>query len=291
MNKTLRRVLAAMFVMVMTFSMLAGCSAKEEATTAAPSTTAAPATEATTAAPTEAPKDPIIVACGGDWLPYAFMEDDKLQGFDIDVWTEIGARTGREIKFEVIDMNGMFGMIDAGKADFAARQVTVTEARKEKYDFTEIYAYSPYRITVRNEVEDVTCMDDLIGKKMIYNPVSSSGQYLDQYDPEKTKIERITLDGGSAWEELNLGRVDATFTNYNIFEMQRAKGDYEVKQVGDPVFCEENAYPCLKNSGREELLAEVNKALQDMRADGTLSKLSEKWVGADVTDKDNIKIG
>ncbi|MBR4879732.1 MAG: transporter substrate-binding domain-containing protein [Clostridia bacterium] len=289
MNKTLKRALSLMFVVVMMASMFAGCSAKEETTTAATAATEATtaATEATTAAE---PKDPIIVACGGDWLPYAFMEDDKLQGFDIDVWTEIGVRTGREIKFEIIDMNGMFGMIDADKADFAARQITVTEARKEKYDFTDIYAYSPYRITVRNEVEDVTCMDDLIGKKMIYNPTSSSGQYLDSYDPDQTKIERITLDGGSAWEELHLGRVDATFTNYNIFEMQRAKGDYEVKQVGDPVFCEENAYPCLKNSGREELLEEVNAVLKEMRADGTLSELSIKWVGADVTDKDNIKI-
>ena len=289
MKKNLRRALSLFFVAAMLVSVLAGCSAQQE-TAVEPEKEAEPVEtvkEEAAAEPVE--KDPIVVACGGDWIPYAYMENDKLTGFDIEVWEEIGKRLDREIKFEIADMSGMFGMVDAGKADFAARQITVTEARLEKYDFTDIYAYSPYRLTIKTDRTDITCMEDMLGKKMVYNPVSSSGQFIDQYDTEG-KIIRVTLEGGgSAWEELNLGRVDGTFTNYNIFEIQRAKGNYDVKQIGDPVFYEQNAYPCLKDSGRDELLEEVNTALREMRADGTLAALSIKWVGADVT-VDNVKI-
>lgn len=226
----------------------------------------------------------IRVATSGVYFPYTYMEDDKLTGFDIEVWEEIGRRLDKEINWEITSFDGMFGMLDSGKVDSAANQISVTPARQEKYVFAEIYAYNPYKICVAEDNDSITTLEDLYGKKIGCQATESKKEFLDEIDPEE-KIERAIYGTDTYVKDIELGRIDATLHAVVPFEPMKEKSGYKIKLVGENVFYEENAYPFVKNEENKELVEEVNKAIKDMHEDGTLTELSNKWFELDITKK------
>lgn len=230
-------------------------------------------------------KGVIRVATYGLYYPYTYMEDDNLLGFDIDIWEEIGRRLDKEIEWEITSFDGMFGMLDSGKVDSAACQISVTPKRKEKYEFAEIYAYNPYKICVAEDDDSIESLEDLFGKKIGCQATESKKEFLDKFDPEE-KIERVIYSSDAYVKDIELGRVDATLYAVVAFEPMKEKSGYKVKLVGDNVFYEENGYPFAKSDENKELLEAVNKAIKDMHEDGTLTELSNKWFGLDITKKD-----
>ncbi|MCT4509055.1 MAG: transporter substrate-binding domain-containing protein [Tepidibacter sp.] len=93
----------------------------------------------------------IRVGTGGTYNPWCFKENDKLQGFEVDVWNEIGKRAGYKIEFTVSKFSGLVGLLDAGQIDTVAHQMSITKERQEKYNFTEPYAYSKYDFIVKKD--------------------------------------------------------------------------------------------------------------------------------------------
>jgi putative S-methylcysteine transport system substrate-binding protein len=81
-------------------------------------------------------KEVIKVGTSGGYFPFTYTENDELKGFDIDVWNEIGKRMGKEIEFKQAKFSGLFGMLDTGKIDTISNQITITDKRLEKYDFS-----------------------------------------------------------------------------------------------------------------------------------------------------------
>lgn len=287
MNK-IRRLVALAMVLCIALAMFAGCgsndnnNANDNNNNTAADDNKDNNADNNTNNDANTEKRVVTIATGGDYYPYTYTENDELVGFDIDLWNEIAERCNYEIEWVIADMSGMFGMIDAGQVDFGARQITITNVRKEKYDFTDVYVYNPYRLVVTSDNDSIQSMEDLYGKKIVYNPVSSSGEYIDRVDPDQ-KIERVTLQGGSALQEVALGRIDACLANATIFDALKEKGGYDLKQVGDVQFYEQDAYPCLKGSAASELIPEINKAMADIRSEGLLSEMALKWVGTDVS--------
>ena len=90
----------------------------------------------------EVGNDVIKIGTSGGYHPFTFMnEEDKLDGFEIDVWNEIGKRIGYDVEYETASFSGLFGMLDTGKINTISNQITITEQRKEKYLFPEPYVY------------------------------------------------------------------------------------------------------------------------------------------------------
>lgn len=232
-----------------------------------------------------AEKKVIQVATTGQYFPFSYLENEKVVGFDIDVWEEIGKRLGKEIEWTTTSFDGMFGMLESGKVDSVASQVAVTDDRKDKYDFSEIYAYTPYKICVSGENTDINCLEDLYGKSMSLPASCSSMEFLKKVDPEE-KIERKVYDfaaGGDIYKDTEIGRVVAITHSVVNFEQAIKEGNYNLKLVGDVLFQEENAFPFRKDDESKKLKAEVDKVIKEMREDGTLKELSEKWFGFDST--------
>ena len=222
----------------------------------------------------------IKVATSGVYYPYTYMEDDKLVGFDIEVWEEIGKRTNKKIEWEITSFDGMFGMLDSGKVDSAANQISVTPKRQEKYEFAEIYAYNPYKICVAEDNDSITTLEDLHGKKIGCQATESKKEFLDKVDPEE-KIERVIYGADTYVKDIELGRIDATLHAVVLLNLMKEKSGYKVKLVGENVFYEENGYPFVKSEENKELIEAVNQAIRDMHEDGTLTELSNKWFGID----------
>lgn len=232
----------------------------------------------------EETKGTIKVATSGSFYPVIFTEDDQLQGFEYDVWEEIGKRIGYDIDWNVVSgMDGMFGSLDAGKVDTISNQVSITPERLEKYNFSDVYAYNEIKLVVRadDEAEEIK---DMAGKKVCIEPSSVLSDFVDNYNKDLDKEEQIipVITEGSIYEELEMGRIDAFPMTVLSFSQVKEKGEYDVKMIGEAMITEENAYPFSKEVD-QELVDSVNNAINEMHEDGTLSQISDKWYKRDVT--------
>lgn len=225
----------------------------------------------------------IKVGMSGRYFPFTFVEKDKLQGFEVDVWDEIGKRNDYQVEYVTSSFSGLFGLLETGRIDTISNQITITDARKAKYLFADPYVIDGAQITVRKDNDSIQGIEDLAGKTVAVNLGSNFEQLLRSYDKEN-KINIKTYDTGIE-HDVALGRSDAfVMDRLSALELIKKTG-LPLQLAGKPFETIENAWPFVNNEKGQKLQSEVNKALASMRADGTLSNISEKWFGADITNK------
>jgi len=223
----------------------------------------------------------VKVGMSGRYFPFTFVKMDELQGFEIDVWNEIGKRADYKVEFVTANFSGLFGMLEAGHIDTISNQITITEARKAKYAFSTPYVVDGAQVVVRKGRKDIQSIDDLKGKKVAVNLGSNFEQLLRSHDANN-EINIITYDSGFE-QDVALGRTDA-------FVMDRVSSTQLIKKSGLPLALAgkpfetiENAMPFLNQPDKLEIKAKVDAALLEMKADGTLTQISQKWFDADIT--------
>ena len=77
------------------------------------------------------------VGLSGNYPPFGFLKNDQLSGFEIDVWNQIAKRTNNKVKFTTSNFSGLFGLLETGRIDTIANQITPTTERKNKYLFSQ----------------------------------------------------------------------------------------------------------------------------------------------------------
>jgi len=232
----------------------------------------------------ETDKNVIKIGTSGGYHPYTFKNDKgELDGFEIDVWNEIGNRIGYEVEYATSEFSGLFGMIDIEKIDTIANQITITEQRKEKYIFPTPYVYSGAQLIVKKGNEDVKSLEDLKGKKVGVSLGSNYEQIIKESDVNN-EIEVVTYeDFLGSLQDVALGRIDAVLNDKLAALTNVQKSGLDIQLGGEPISKIENAFPFVNNEQNEELVEKVSKAVEDMRNDGTLEKISKKWFEIDIT--------
>lgn len=233
-------------------------------------------------APAEQKQQVIRVGSSGGYYPFTFMENDKLQGFEIDVWNEIGKRENFKIEFVTASFSGLFGMLDTDKIDTISNQITITEQRKAKYLFATPYVYDGAQLVVKKGNDSIKSFADLKGKTMAVDLGTNYEQLARGLD-KNNEVNIKTYQGAGVYQDLVLGRVDALMIDRVSALATIQKQNLELQLAGDPVEKIENAFPFVNNEKNKAIVEKVNKAIEDMRADGTLKKISNKWVKADIT--------
>ncbi|EGQ8734819.1 amino acid ABC transporter substrate-binding protein [Vibrio parahaemolyticus] len=223
----------------------------------------------------------VKVGMSGRYFPFTFVKQDKLQGFEVDMWDEIGKRNDYKIEYVTSNFSGLFGLLETGRIDTISNQITMTDERKAKYLFADPYVIDGAQITVRKGNDSIKGVDDLTGKTVAVNLGSNFEQLLRQYDKDG-KINIKTYDTGIE-HDVALGRADAfVMDRLSALELIKKTG-LPLELAGEPFETIQNAWPFVNNEKGQKLQAEVNKALAEMRADGTVEKISVKWFGADIT--------
>jgi putative S-methylcysteine transport system substrate-binding protein len=224
----------------------------------------------------------IRVGSSGGYYPFTFMENDKLQGFEIDVWTEIGKRAGFKVEFPTAAFSGLFGMLDTDKLDTISNQITMTEARKEKYLFATPYVHTGAQLVVKKGNDTIKSLEDLKGKKVGVDLGSNFEQIMREFD-KNNEINIITYQGAGAYQDVVLGRIDAMMIDRVSALATIQKQKLELQLAGDIVKPIQNSFPFVNKEENKKIIEKVNKAIEDMRADGTLETISKKWVETDIT--------
>ncbi|SJN56536.1 amino acid ABC transporter substrate-binding protein [Vibrio ruber] len=225
----------------------------------------------------------VKVGMSGRYFPFTFVKKDELQGFEVDLWKEIGKRNDYQVKFVTASFSGLFGLLETGRVDTISNQITITDARKQKYLFSDPYVIDGAQIAVRKGNNTIHSLDDLKGKTVAVNLGSNFEQLLREHDKDN-QINIKTYDS-SFEQDVALGRIDAfVMDRLSILEVIQKSG-LPLQLAGKPFETIENAWPFLNNKKGKKLQGEVNKALAAMRADGTLSQISEKWFNTDITQR------
>lgn len=231
--------------------------------------------------PLLAQDDPLRVGMSGQYFPFTFVEQDELKGFDVDVMNAIGEAMGRDIQYETANFSGLFGMLESGRIDTVANQITITEERKKAYIFSDPYVYDGAQVVTKKGNTEVEGVEDLKGKTVAVN-LGSNFEDLLQELPYANQIDIKTYDSNIE-RDTALGRVDA-------FVMDRVSASQIIKEkplpleLAGPTFSQiTNAYPFRNTEAGRALRDEVNEALAALRDDGTLASISEKWFGTDIT--------
>ncbi len=275
-----RTITAVAALLALCLCLLAGCSgAKNNETPASTGTDAAADLLAQIKA-----NGFITIAMEGTWAPWTYHDEtDTLVGFDVEVGQKIAEKLGVEARFIEGEWDGLLAGLEAGRYDIMINGVDVTAERQQKYDFSTPYAYNRTAVIVRGDDDSIQTMEDLKDKQTANTISSTYAEVAEKYGATVTGVD----DLNQTMELLLSGRIDATLNaEVTFYDYLKAHPDANVKIAAIDPEVTSVAIPMRKGEETASLLAAVNEALDALRADGTLTALSEKYFGGDITTAD-----
>lgn len=223
------------------------------------------------------------VGATGQSYPFAYKENGKLTGFDVDVMEAVAKKINMKLDWKLLEFSGLMGELQTGKLDTISNQVAVTDERKKTYNFTEPYSYAGTQIVVKDDNKDIKSVNDLKGKTVAAVLGSNHAKNLESKDPDrKINIKTYETQEGTL-KDVAYGRVDAYVNSRSVLIAQIKKTGLPLKLAGDPIVYEKVAFPFAKDAAHDKIRKKVDKAIEELRKDGTLKKLSEKYFKEDIT--------
>lgn len=223
----------------------------------------------------------IVVAMEGTWAPWTYHDESgELVGYDVEVAKALAEKLGVTVKFVEGEWDGLLAGLDDGRYDIMVNGVGITPSRQEKYDFSTPYAYNRTAVIVRGDYDEIHSMEDLKGKRTANTISSTYAALAESYGATVTGVDDLS----QTIELLTSGRIDATLNAEGVFgDYKAAHPDADIKIAAYADEIEQVAIPVRKGADSASLLAAINAALAEMDADGTLTALSEKYFGIDVS--------
>ncbi len=279
-----KKLIAMLSIMTISASALIGCgsaSTNSDSTTASDDNQTTTVTEADHLARIkEAGK--ITIATEGVWAPFTYHDPDseELVGFDVEVAAAIAEKLGVEPEFKEVAFDGGLTGVSTGSFDMMANGVDVTEERSNTYDFTDAYAYDHAVVVTLASNNSIKSFDDLDGK----TTANSAGSTYEAMGIEHgATVSNVDTLGETMTLVLN-GTVDATVNaNTSVSDYIKTTGTKDLKVAAVDEETTNYAIPLAKGSDNDTLREAINQAIKELREDGTLSKISEKYFGTDIT--------
>jgi L-cystine transport system substrate-binding protein len=231
----------------------------------------------------------IVVGTSATFPQVTFLDQNgKLTGFDIELVKAIDKRLpDYNFNFQTMDFANLLLSLNTNKIDFVSNEMEKNKDRSQKYLFNKVpYAFwKTYIIVAKNNNQPIHSLDDLNGKKVLTSATSAEANLLENYNKSHHDAIHIVYTNGASNDtvsQITSGRVDATLGA--DFSLSLIDPQGKLKIVGEPLASNGVYFVFRKNDQNEQILADrIDQALTQIKGDGTLSKLSVKWLGQDYT--------
>ncbi|WP_291995376.1 amino acid ABC transporter substrate-binding protein [Candidatus Accumulibacter sp. ACC003] len=256
---------------ILAATLLVACGKKESAPAAAAMAAPAPAT--------------IVVGLDDNFPPMGFRDEgNALVGFDIDLATEAGKRLGSEVIFKPIDWNAKEAELSSKRVDVLWNGLTITDARKEKILFTTPYLEN-HQIIIVTDKSPIASKADLAGKVVGVQDGSSAIEAVEKDSATAKSLKELKKfgDNVTALMDLSIGRLDAVVVDEVVGRYYTAKKPGEYRVLEENFGTEDYGVGTRKDD--TELMARLQKALDEMKSDGAAAAISTKWFGKDIVKK------
>lgn len=219
----------------------------------------------------------IKFAMSGGYPPFNYFDDQgNLVGFDVEIGQEVARRLGVEYEPVVTNWDGILIGLTAGQYDGILGSMAITEDRLEQVDFTDPYYYSGAQLVVQSDSAINGAADVTSDMRIAVVTGTTFADQVEEWGAEPVYYESDAL----TLNDLASGQVDGVITDALVALNTMQDQGYDLKLAGDMLYTEELAVAVRK--GDENLAAEINSALQEMRADGTYQEISQRYFGRDI---------
>lgn len=218
----------------------------------------------------------ITVASDIAYRPFEFYRNGEPVGFDIDLMREIGRRAGFTPEFQNVTFDGIIPGLGSNLYDAAISAITITEERRQQVDFSEPYFNADQSLLVRSD-SDIRSVNDL-GQATVGVQIGTTGANKANEFQQQGKIAEVrTFDTiEDAFTALENGQVDAVINDLPVSQDKANTSDGRLKVVQVIPTGEQYGIAFPKGSN---LVDPVNRALEEIKRDGTYVKIYEKWIG------------
>ncbi len=221
----------------------------------------------------------LTVVGSGGYPPFNYIDDNgEVIGFDVEVGQVIADRLGVELNYVTGEWSGLIEGLRNERYDGILGSMAITDKRLQSVNFSEPYYYSGAQLIVAKD-SGITDPSQMEGKKIAVVTATNF-----EKDAQALNAElKLYDDDNSTLMELINGRVDGVITDkiVAVTAMKDMEGGEILALAGGVMRSERIGIAINKND--DELLEAINDILTDMHEDGTLTQISEKWLGVDVT--------
>ena len=224
------------------------------------------------------PGVPAVLRVGTDatYPPFEFVEGDEFKGFDMDLIREIGRRLGVQVVIQNVAWDGLIPGLNNGNYDVIISAMTILDERAAVVDFSDPYFTAGQVIVVRRGDTSISRPEDLKGK-VVAVQINTTGQFaseriegvrrIDKYDTTPLAVQAVMQRS-----------ADAAVIDLAVAVELAKEFPGQIQVVGQPFTVE--YYGIAVRKGRTELLRAINRALAQIKADGTYDRLYQTWIGS-----------
>ena len=277
----MKKLLAVLLATVMTMSLLTACSSNKaaETTKETEATGTTEAAETTEAAVSEALSDGVLtVGTNAEFPPFEYVDDNgEPDGFDMALIKAVGEKLGVTVEVVNMEFASLISSIGS-KIDVAIAGMTVTDERKESVDFSDSY-YEAVQYVILPEGSEIATADDL-KNKAIGVQLGTTGDFIAS-DIEGATVSQYNKAVDAVNDLIN-GRVDCVIIDKNPALVFEGKFEGQITAVDGAQFdFEPEQYAIAMPKGDAALVEQVNKALEEIKADGTFDELVKTYIEAE----------
>ena len=233
----------------------------------------------------------LTVATSGTLFPTSFREEgtDELTGFEVEVVREIAERLELEVEFTELGFDEMLTSVQTGQVDLAANDIEATEDRKEKFAFSTPFKFSYGTAIVRkDDLSGIKTLEDLKGKKAAGASTSVYMETARSYGAEEVVYDNATNE--VYLRDVAIGRTDVILNDYYLQTLALAAFPELNITIHPDIKYSPSEVSMVMNKDNDELVENVNGAIEEMLEDGTIAEISKEFFnGADATQKIDIE--
>lgn len=253
----------------------------------------------------------LVMATNAAFPPYEYVENGNYAGIDVEIAQAIAEKLGMTLKIADVDFGAIIGGVESGKYDIGMAGITVTDERKEQVSFSNTYATGIQVMIVKTD-SDITGLNDLFNFDDDGNPVSLKNTNIkigvqqdttgDAYCSDaiakwgfndcnsdgEILINRVTRykTGADAVEALKTGKVDMVIIDNEPAKSYVEANEGKIKIIESEEYAVED-YAIAVNKNDTALLQDINEALNELKADGTIDRIISKYINAGDTSNDD----